>query len=107
MPESHSELRIALIGNPNTGKSSLFNALTGMRQRVGNYPGVTVEKKVGRWALDQNEEVQLIHLPGTYSLSARSLDERIAVGHLRLTIIEPDSAARIAKVSKWLTPSPK
>ena len=74
-----ANVRIALIGNPNTGKSSLFNALTGMRQRVGNYPGVTVEKKVGRWILSEEKEVQLIDLPGTYSLSANSLDELIAV----------------------------
>ena len=74
-----TKARIALIGNPNTGKSSLFNALTGMRQRVGNYPGVTVEKKVGRWSLSEDREVQLIDLPGAYSLSASSLDERIAV----------------------------
>jgi len=73
------QLRIALVGNPNTGKTSLFNALTGLRQRVGNYPGVTVEKKVGSWALDRDTDVQLIDLPGTYSLSASSLDERIAV----------------------------
>jgi ferrous iron transport protein B len=79
MADKSSNARIALIGNPNTGKSSLFNALTGMRQRVGNYPGVTVEKKVGRWNLSQNLEVQLIDLPGTYTLSASSLDERIAV----------------------------
>jgi len=77
-PEAQ-QLRIALVGNPNTGKTSLFNALTGLRQRVGNYPGVTVEKKVGSWALDRDTDVQLIDLPGTYSLSASSLDERIAV----------------------------
>ncbi len=79
-------LRVALIGNPNTGKTSLFNALTGLRQRVGNYPGVTVEKKVGVWKLPDGREVHLVDLPGTYSLSANSLDERVAVdvlsGHL-------------------------
>jgi ferrous iron transport protein B len=78
--------RVALIGNPNTGKTSLFNALTGLRQRVGNYPGVTVEKKVGVWKLPGGREVELVDLPGTYSLSANSLDERVAVdvlsGHL-------------------------
>ena len=79
MANKSSNVHIALIGNPNTGKSSLFNALTGMRQRVGNYPGVTVEKKVGRWNLSQDREVQLIDLPGTYTLSANSLDERITV----------------------------
>lgn len=70
---------IALIGNPNTGKTSLFNALTGLKQRVANYPGVTVEKKIGEWRLSEDRTVQLIDLPGTYSLSAQSLDERIAV----------------------------
>ena len=79
MSEAPSEFRVALIGNPNTGKTSLFNALTGMRQRVGNYSGVTVEKKIGRWALNRDQDVHLIDLPGTYSLSASSLDERIAV----------------------------
>jgi ferrous iron transport protein B len=79
MAEASTELRVALIGNPNTGKTSLFNALTGMRQRVGNYSGVTVEKKIGSWALNRDQDVQLIDLPGTYSLSASSLDERIAV----------------------------
>jgi ferrous iron transport protein B len=72
-------LRVALIGNPNTGKSSLFNALTGLRQRVGNYSGVTVEKKIGKWELGNGQSVELIDLPGTYSLSAKSIDERIAV----------------------------
>ena len=79
MSETAAELRVALIGNPNTGKTSLFNALTGMRQRVGNYSGVTVEKKIGRWAINRDQDVHLIDLPGTYSLSASSLDERIAV----------------------------
>jgi ferrous iron transport protein B len=79
MTEALSEFYVALIGNPNTGKTSLFNALTGMRQRVGNYSGVTVEKKVGSWALNRDQDVCLVDLPGTYSLSASSLDERIAV----------------------------
>jgi ferrous iron transport protein B len=70
---------VAVIGNPNTGKTTLFNALTGMNQHVGNYPGVTVEKKVGSTQLDENSRIDLIDLPGTYSLAARSPDEMIAV----------------------------
>ena len=69
---------IAVVGNPNTGKTTLFNALTGMHQRVGNYPGVTVEKKIGSFTY-QDHKIQLIDLPGTYSLSAHSPDERIVV----------------------------
>ncbi|MBI5471469.1 MAG: ferrous iron transport protein B [Ignavibacteriae bacterium] len=69
---------IALIGNPNSGKTTLFNALTGLRQRVGNYPGVTVEKKEGRLTLPDGSEAILLDLPGTYSLNASSPDERIA-----------------------------
>lgn len=79
---------IALIGNPNTGKTSLFNALTGQMQRVGNYPGVTVEKKSGQWKLDSNQSVTVIDLPGTYSLSAQTIDERIAVDVLSGSIPE-------------------
>ncbi|MDQ8193108.1 ferrous iron transport protein B [Coraliomargarita sp. SDUM461004] len=79
MSATASNRRIALIGNPNTGKTSLFNTLTGMRQRVGNYSGVTVEKKTGTWTMPNSESVELIDLPGTYSLSASSLDERVAV----------------------------
>lgn len=69
---------LALIGNPNTGKSTLFNALCGMRQRVGNYPGVTVEKKLGRCEID-GRSFQIIDLPGSYSLAPRSPDEMVAV----------------------------
>ena len=73
-----SSISIALVGNPNTGKSTLFSALAGMRQRVGNYPGVTVEKKVGRIELG-TRRCELIDLPGTYSLAPRSPDEMVAV----------------------------
>lgn len=69
---------VALLGNPNTGKSTLFNALCGVRQRVGNYPGVTVEKKTGRLTIEDRSFV-LVDLPGTYSLAPRSPDEMVAV----------------------------
>jgi ferrous iron transport protein B len=71
-------LRVALVGNPNTGKSTLFNALSGLRQHVGNYPGVTVDLKTGRFRLGETD-VTLIDLPGTYSLAPRSPDEMVAV----------------------------
>jgi len=74
-----SEVVIALAGNPNAGKTTLFNALTGLRQKVANYPGVTVERKEGVWRFDENEKAaRLIDLPGLYSLDATSLDEQIA-----------------------------
>jgi ferrous iron transport protein B len=69
---------LALLGNPNTGKSTIFNALAGVRQRVGNYPGVTVEKHLGK-ANIKGREVLLVDLPGTYSLAPRSADEMVAV----------------------------
>ncbi|USI73366.1 ferrous iron transporter B [Sphingomonas morindae] len=68
---------VALVGNPNAGKSALFNALTGARQKVGNYPGVTVERKAGRMSLADGRPVELIDLPGTYSLEPASPDERV------------------------------
>lgn len=75
-------LRVALIGNPNTGKSTLFNALTGMHQRVGNYSGVTVERVEGRYRGESGRQVAVLDLPGTYSLSASSPDEEIALSVL-------------------------
>src|SRR4051812_48801589 len=71
-------LTIALVGNPNTGKTTLFNALAGMRQRVGNYPGVTVETKKGQFS-HQGRVFDVVDLPGTYSLAPRSPDEMVAV----------------------------
>jgi ferrous iron transport protein B len=71
-------LHIALVGNPNSGKSSLFNALTGLNQKVGNFPGVTVDKKTGHVLLEENHSAELIDLPGTYSLYPRRADEWVA-----------------------------
>ncbi|MFT5682620.1 MAG: ferrous iron transport protein B [Myxococcota bacterium] len=70
---------IALMGNPNTGKTTLFNRLTGSNARVGNYPGITVERTVGRCRLDGKLDVDLLDVPGCYSLTARSPEEQIAV----------------------------
>ncbi|MGH7128683.1 MAG: FeoB small GTPase domain-containing protein, partial [Planctomycetaceae bacterium] len=94
-------LTVAMIGNPNTGKSTLFNALAGMRSRVGNYPGVTVEKKIGRIRHD-GREITLIDLPGTYSLSPRSLDEMVSVDVLlgrQADVGTPDVIVCIADAS--------
>lgn len=68
---------VAVVGNPNAGKTSLFNALTGARQKVGNYPGVTVERKAARLTLPDGRSVELVDLPGTYSLNPRSPDEEV------------------------------
>ena len=65
---------IALVGNPNAGKSALFNALTGARQKIDNYPGVTVERKSGRFAFADGRPAELIDLPGSYSLDPTSPD---------------------------------
>ena len=67
----------ALVGNPNAGKSALFNALTGARQKIANYAGVTVERKAGRLVLPSGEPVELTDLPGSYSLSPTSPDEEV------------------------------
>ena len=70
---------IALLGNPNTGKTSVFNRLTGLNQKVGNYPGITVEKKEGVCKLDRTTKAYIIDLPGTYSLNASSIDESVVI----------------------------
>src|SRR5205085_12081647 len=89
------ELTIVVAGNPNAGKTSLFNSLTGLRQKVANYPGVTVESKVGQWTLaPELPPARLIDLPGLYSLDATSLDEEVArdilLGQAE-TIAKPDA----------------
>ncbi|MGZ5243365.1 MAG: FeoB small GTPase domain-containing protein, partial [Bacteroidia bacterium] len=73
----NNTLKVALIGNPNTGKSSLFNALTGLRQKVGNFPGITVDKSTGFFNLPDGRTAELTDLPGTYSLFPKSIDEAV------------------------------
>ncbi|SHG01020.1 ferrous iron transport protein B [Flavobacterium segetis] len=76
---SKQNINIALIGNPNTGKTSVFNQLTGLNQQVGNYPGITVEKKIGFCKLPNNIKANILDLPGTYSLNASSIDENVVI----------------------------
>ncbi|MCU7809590.1 MAG: 50S ribosome-binding GTPase, partial [Candidatus Thiodiazotropha sp. (ex Semelilucina semeliformis)] len=80
-PTRERRLTIALAGNPNCGKTALFNMLTGIRQRTGNWPGVTVDRKEGRFAIDR-DEVNVVDLPGIYSLDATSLDEQVTRDYL-------------------------
>ena len=93
-------IKVALIGNPNTGKTSVFNQLTGLNQKVGNYPGITVEKKTGSSTLTGGQKAKIIDLPGTYSLNTTSLDESVAVEILlnRNNIDFPDVVLVIAEV---------
>src|SRR5690606_20201731 len=72
-------IKVALIGNPNTGKTSVFNQLTGLNQQVGNYPGITVERKQGQCVLPLGFRGTILDLPGTYSLNASSLDENVVI----------------------------
>jgi len=72
-----ADIRVALVGNPNTGKSTLFNVLTGLNQKIGNFPGVTVDKKVGYCTLPDGRQAEVIDLPGTYSIYPKSQDESI------------------------------
>lgn len=82
---------IAIVGNPNSGKSSLFNALTGLNQRVGNFPGVTVDKKTGRCKLPSGQTVNMVDLPGTYSLYPKSADEVVTFD----VLFDDDEAVKI------------
>ena len=85
----NNNINVALIGNPNTGKTSVFNALTGLNQKVGNYPGITVEKKIGFSQLNKLTKARILDLPGTYSLNASSMDESLVV-ELLLNKNDPD-----------------
>jgi len=82
-PSKKGAITVALAGNPNSGKTTIFNALTGLRQKVANYPGVTVEKKTGKCRLPDGRVIDIIDLPGTYSLISRSPDEQVAMEVLR------------------------
>ena len=82
MENNANILKVALIGNPNAGKTSLFNALTGLNQQIGNFPGITVDKKVGFFQLNDGTQIKILDLPGTYSLFPKSIDEKVAVSVL-------------------------
>jgi ferrous iron transport protein B len=82
-PFNKQEIAVALVGNPNSGKTSLFNALTGLNQKVSNFPGTTVEKKIGQCKLSNTTSAQIIDLPGTYSLYPKSADELVTYEILR------------------------
>lgn len=78
-PRDHKVRSVALVGNPNSGKSSLFNQLTGLRQKIGNYPGITVDKKTGFFKNKEGHKMKVTDLPGTYSLYPKSEDERVVL----------------------------
>ncbi len=95
----HQVIKVALVGNPNTGKSSLFNQLTGLNQKVSNYPGVTVEKKTGTAKLSNTTTAQIVDLPGTYSINPSSIDENIVLqSFLNAESEYPDVAVVVADV---------
>ena len=94
--------KIALLGNPNSGKSTVFNQLTGLRQKVGNFPGVTVDKRLGKTLLANGLWVTVIDFPGTYSLYPTSMDERIVVNTFTnpKDINYPDAVLYIADLTQ-------
>jgi len=91
-----SNYTIGVVGNPNCGKTTLFNAMTGAKQRVGNWPGVTVDRKIGRYAHEM-KEIEVVDLPGIYSLAASSIDEEIARDYILSG--EPDLIVNILDAS--------
>ncbi len=91
-----NSIHIALAGNPNTGKTSLFNTLTGLHQKTGNYPGITVDKKQGSFYLEYGQKVNVIDLPGTYSLNPTSVDESVATKYLLQNT--PDLVVVVAEI---------
>ncbi len=99
---STKTLTIALLGNPNCGKSTVFNQLTGLRQKIGNFPGVTVDKKLGKLALENGQSATLIDLPGTYNLYPTSQDERVVLNILANPSDDyyPDAIIYIADVTQ-------
>lgn len=98
MAEHHNIQTVALVGNPNSGKTSLFNLLTGLNQKVGNYPGVTVDKKTGKMKAGENT-LTVIDLPGTYSLYPRSLDEKVVIETLT-DKQKPDAVIAVADMTQ-------
>jgi len=96
-----ADLKVALVGNPNTGKSTLFNVLTGLNQKIGNFPGVTVDKKTGISDLPDGRHAQIIDLPGTYSLYPKSRDESIVFSVLadKTNSLRPDLVVVILDAS--------
>ena len=97
----NTDLKVALVGNPNTGKSTLFNVLTGLNQKIGNFPGVTVDKKTGFCDLPDGRHAQIIDLPGTYSLYPKSRDESIVFSVLadKSNPLQPDLVVMILDAS--------
>jgi ferrous iron transport protein B len=93
-----ADIRIALVGNPNTGKSTLFNLLTGLNQKIGNFPGITVDKKIGYCTLNSGKIAEIVDLPGTYSLYPKSKDESIVFQVLadKLNESHPDVVVVVA-----------
>ena len=93
------KIKLALVGNPNTGKTSLFNKLTGLHKKIGNYPGITVNRVSGYFTLDDGTQVELIDLPGTYSLHPNSKDEEVVLKELLLNRENIEGVILVADVN--------